>query len=234
MVIARTMAHNPLADQLATCLLSFLLLDRKGAFNKLKAMLSGKRDVIIFAASPLLEDVLRETKEEIRKSSSVKIAADKAASTLRLYGLIPDVITTDLDGNLVDILTMDRKGAVIVVHAHGDNIDKVLRYARMIRHVVGSTQVIPLPKVRNFGGYTDGDRGVFLARSLGAGRIFLVGFEPESTKNVKKKFFIGLRLIEWLCEGERDIYVVSPRGHLRSAKGIRVTEFKELLASHQG
>jgi Uncharacterized Rossmann fold enzyme len=65
--------------------------------------------------------------------------------------------------------------------------------------LIGSTQVEPRPHVYNFGGFTDGDRGVFLSRSLGILRITLAGFdlngEPYScpgklvpfNKRIKKK-----------------------------------------------
>jgi len=48
--------------------------------------------------------------------------------------------------------------------------------------VVGTTQARPLQHVHNFGGFTDGDRAVFAAQSLGAASITLLGFDLDDTR----------------------------------------------------
>ena len=42
---------------------------------------------------------------------------------------------------------------------------------------VGTVQVKPFGSVRNFGGFTDGDRCVFLAEHFKASKILLFGFD---------------------------------------------------------
>ncbi len=60
-----------------------------------------------------------------------------------------------------------RMGAVMVVNGHGDIIPIINSIVPTLFNVVGSTQAVPLANVHNFGGFTDGDRCVFLARERG-------------------------------------------------------------------
>jgi len=56
-----------------------------------------------------------------------------------------------------------------------------------------------LKNVYNFGGFTDGDRCVFLAKALGAAEIKLVGFDYDDesvTPRKRKKLAWAKRLIE--------------------------------------
>ncbi|MCZ7371501.1 MAG: hypothetical protein O8C66_13440, partial [Candidatus Methanoperedens sp.] len=51
------------------------------------------------------------------------------------------------------------------------------------------TQSKPLSNIYNFGGFSDGDRCVFLAHAFGARNITLIGFyfEDENVTEMKKK-----------------------------------------------
>ncbi len=79
----------------------------------------------------------------------------------------------------------------MVVHGHGDNRE-VIRdtVGKLEGMVIGSTQLDPedVPGAVNFGGFTDGDRSVHLADSLGANKIILIGFD---TVNVGSKLDDG-------------------------------------------
>ncbi|KAF5423700.1 MAG: hypothetical protein C5S45_00565, partial [Candidatus Methanocomedens sp.] len=83
-------------------------------------------------------------------------------------GIVPHIIVTDLDGDVKAEIKASQAGAVMVVHGHGDNIPIIMSIVPKLCNVVGSTQTVPLDNVHNFGGFTDGDRCVFLARELGA------------------------------------------------------------------
>ncbi|MBW6471049.1 MAG: DUF115 domain-containing protein [Methanosarcinaceae archaeon] len=104
-------------------------------------------------------------------------------------GVVSDVIVTDLDGDVKKEIVANKKGALAVVHAHGDNIDKIKKYVPRLRGVIGSTQANPLENVYNFGGFTDGDRCVYLAKEFGAVSITLVGFDFDdvNVSDMKKK-----------------------------------------------
>ena len=64
----------------------------------------------------------------------------------------------------------------MIVHAHGDNFDK-LEMVRGLSNVTGTTQTKKIGKLENFGGFTDGDRCVFLAEYFNAKKIVLIGMD---------------------------------------------------------
>ena len=163
------------------------------------ALIKGNR-VLICGNAPCLERDIREKAKEFDVSDTyVLIAADGATSVLLRNGIIPDIVCTDLDGIIADIITANRLGSIVVVHAHGDNI-KMLRKVMpaLNEHVLCTTQSKPLHNVYNFGGFTDGDRCVFLAKEFGAQSIELIGFEFEDeqvSERKRKKLKWAKRLI---------------------------------------
>lgn len=127
------------------------------------------------------------------------VAADSAATVLADAGFGPDIIVTDLDGRVEDQLECSRRGSFVFVHAHGDNMPALERYAgRFLGPVVGTCQCEPVPGVVNFGGFTDGDRAACICAQLGATKILLCGFDFEKpgTKSGKQSG-IKLRKLRW-------------------------------------
>ena len=105
------------------------------------------------------------------------VAADGATTALLEMGIVPDIIVTDLDGKVDDQISCSSEGTIIVVHAHGDNIPALEACVpRFSGPVCGTTQVRPFGAIRNFGGFTDGDRAVMIADELGASSVRLAGF----------------------------------------------------------
>jgi len=112
--------------------------------------------------------------------SSTCIAADGATSALIKKGIIPDIIVSDLDGYLPDLLSCNEKGSFLLIHAHGDNIPLLDQVVPMCTGpICGTMQSNPIryPFVSNLGGFTDGDRAVFLSDHFHAKQINLVGFD---------------------------------------------------------
>ena len=106
------------------------------------------------------------------------VCADGATSKVLSLGLLPDLIVTDLDGRPEDQVFASEEGAVTVVHAHGDNIPALRKFVpRLKGQVAGSAQSGDQGAVKCYGGFTDGDRAVILARHFGAKRIRLLGFD---------------------------------------------------------
>jgi uncharacterized Rossmann fold enzyme len=112
----------------------------------------------------------------------------------------------------------------MVVHAHGDNVKRLKKLVPRFRHIIGSTQVMPVENVYNFGGFTDGDRCVFLAEEFAAKEIVLIGMElgnqigaysKEVIKNIdlkKQKMKAAKRLLEMLAKQSRSqLFDVSKR-----------------------
>ena len=107
--------------------------------------------------------------------SGVLIAADGAVSACLKRHLIPDIVVTDLDGNLLDIMFANESGSKIVLHGHGDNLSKLFEFYTRIK-VISLTTTYPSDMSNCWGGFTDGDRALMMSLSQGASSVNLVGF----------------------------------------------------------
>ena len=106
------------------------------------------------------------------------ISAGSATKQLMDERLVPDIVVTDLDGDIGSQIEASRRGAVTFIHAHGDNADLIMDHAKEFTGpVVLTTQSRPDNVIRNYGGFTDGDRAVFIALALGAEEVELRGFD---------------------------------------------------------
>ncbi len=132
---------------------------------------------IVFGAGPSLKKHIKDLKDNYDLKNYVLVSADGATTALIEERISPDIVATDLDGNMDDILLANLRGANIVVHAHGDNLDSVVKFTSFFTNVLGTTQAQPVGNLYNFGGFTDGDRALFLAVALGAAEITLAGMD---------------------------------------------------------
>ena len=163
---------------------------KRAGVEKLKSMIQFKPVTICGAAM---------RKEDIARARGVVIAADEATSLLMVHGKIPDIIVTDLDGNMEDILEANKKKSIAVVHAHGDNIEALKKWLPKFEgYVAITTQTEPFDGVYNFGGFTDGDRAYCMARHFHACQIFLIGFDFENVVEKEgKDATIKARKLKW-------------------------------------
>jgi uncharacterized Rossmann fold enzyme len=119
-------------------------------------------------------------KDELGKINGVIFAADAASDVLDSHGVRPDAVFTDLDGASERLLELNKEGTIVVVHAHGDNIALLKHWVPLFKGpLVATTQGTPLAHVHNFGGFSDGDRAVFVADELGAEQITIIGFDLD-------------------------------------------------------
>ncbi len=162
-------------DERSASILSELLVGKNlCSTHELQKIIHGKDVCVIGGGKNLKTELSRNFFE------SLIIAADGTTSQLLKRNIIPDIIVTDLDGNVKDQLRANDSGAVIAVHAHGDNIEAVKKWVpRFQKKIMGTVQCRPFGNLHNFGGFTDGDRGVFLAHHFRAKNIRLIGFDFE-------------------------------------------------------
>ena len=71
-------------------------------------------------------------------------------------GRVPEVICTDPDGNSEadiekEILACSR-GSIVLIHAHGDNMDKLEKYVPRFRRFIATTQASLLIEYTTSGG----------------------------------------------------------------------------------
>ena len=147
------------------------------ALEDLKGFVDFSDKFIVFGAGPSLKEHVLFLKENYDLTDYVLVAADGATSALIEERIAPDIVATDLDGNLDDILLANFRGANVAIHAHGDNMDKIAKLTPFFTSVLGTTQAQPVGNLYNFGGFTDGDRAMFLAVALGAEEITLAGMD---------------------------------------------------------
>ncbi len=184
-------------DEEAAELLSKMLPPSSHILLKARSRISG-RNVVVCGNAPSLAGELEDLVKSDQRKCYAFIAADGATAVLLQKGIVPDIVVTDLDGPFQEILRAHDLGSIIVVHAHGDNLDALQMYVPRLRRVIGTTQSWPLDNVYNFGGFTDGDRCVFLAIEMDAEAIKLIGFDFEDervTPRKKKKLAWARRLI---------------------------------------
>jgi len=151
--------------------LSGILKDNFVSEEEISALVG--KEVYVVGFSPTLEKDV-----ELIPGNAKIIAADDAASVLYDIGIKPTIVMTDLDGDVGALLEI--KDAVFGIHAHGDNIS-LLDQVKLFPKKFGTTQIEPLWNVYNFGGFTDGDRGVFLAIHFGA-IVHLISFDFENPR----------------------------------------------------
>lgn len=162
-------------DEEATRLLASLIPGDD--LSLLEAAIRGK-PVTVCGNAPGLKD-------ELGKIEGTVLAADAAIEVLAARGIRADAVFTDLDGATDTLLAANQNGTIAVVHAHGDNMPLLRAWVpKLTGPLVATTQAAPLPHVHNFGGFTDGDRAVFAAVSLGAARITIIGFDLDD-RNVE-------------------------------------------------
>ena len=190
------------------------LLKKKASKKQLQKIIENKT-VFIIGAGPSLSKSLKFLK---RCRNVTKIVADGAVRGLLEENIRPDILVTDLDGDMKSIVKIGKTKIPVIVHAHGDNFDR-LDMVRKFSNVIGSTQTEPFGKLENFGGFTDGDRCVFVAEYFNAKKIILVGMDfgreigeysknkVVNTKIKLKKLKFGRKLVEWFgTKSSADLY----------------------------
>ena len=178
---------------------------KKSNINEKIISLVKDKTVFVIGSGPSLSTAIPILKNF---KKTIKIAADSSVKLLVDNGIIPDIVITDLDGD-ESILKKIGKKSIFIVHAHGDNVEK-LEFAKKFTKCIGTTQSNPFEKIQNFGGFTDGDRGVFLANHFDAKKIILFGMDfgekigrHSNTKKSERKIKLmklhrGELLLEWL------------------------------------
>lgn len=177
--VIQSMGYDRDRDEVVAHQLSNMLEGREDQLvplDRLVSLIEGKH-VFCFGDGPTLEDDIKGF--DFR---STKVAADGATTRLMDAGIMPDIIVTDLDGKVEDQLEANRAGAIVIIHAHGDNQDLIKRWVPLFEGpILGSTQSTPIDRVHDFGGFTDGDRCAFLCDHFDAESIILVAFNFDDT-----------------------------------------------------
>jgi uncharacterized Rossmann fold enzyme len=180
------------------------LLDGDPVYDPEALELAGET-VAIAGAGPSLE-----AEADRAAAADAVLAASTATDRLREAGVTVEAMVTDLDKNPETGRELTESGTPVFAHAHGDNVPAVELVVPTYdsAFVVPTTQAAPRGVVRNFGGFTDGDRAAFTADHLGAAELVFVGWDfddPEVAPEKREKLRWAERLLYWLehRRGER-------------------------------
>jgi uncharacterized Rossmann fold enzyme len=217
-----------------------------------KRCLYKKTNILIYGCGPSLEPTVEALLSYEGKNifkNSINLAADGASVLLKEKSIHINTIFTDLDGISIEEFNYPE---FIIVHAHGDNIDKIRYFKESIMQfseVIGTTQVEPIENVLNPGGFTDGDRILFFLRALLAPfhKLFLIGMDfkdiigkysklhmksdQEGNTIKQKKLRYAAKLIYWIkSKIPNEIYFINSTFKLKNFRNLSVNEFvKKLL-----
>lgn len=205
----------------------------KFQLNRIKQIIHNKVVFVIGAGPSLVSSI-----PILKKFNVTKIVADGATKPLLENNIMPDIIVTDLDGIYEYTERISNNDTIIVVHAHGDNINK-LKISTVFKNCIGTTETKELTNVYNFGGFTDGDRCVFLANHFHAKKIILFGMDFGNiigkysknkiiNKSLKiKKLKKAKELLEWLAsKGKNEWYTTS--NNIKGFKKINYHDIKKI------
>lgn len=227
--ILKEFKYDEKKDKESAILLDTILKKSK-TIKKIQDLIQGNT-VLVIGSGPSLSHAIPKLKKLKRV---IIIAADSSLKPLLENGIVPDIVVTDLDGDEKSFKKIAKR-SIFVVHAHGDNIEK-LEFVKKFKNCVGTTQTKPFNKIENFGGFTDGDRGVFLASYFEAKKIILFGMDFgdrigkfSNTKKSERKIKLmklkkGKLLLEWLStKTKSELFTTST-----SIKGFEKIPYKSL------
>ncbi len=121
-----------------------------------------------------------------------------AGKTVLNYDGRIDVHVTDLDEGFNALCDAADKAKVVVVHAHGDNLELIKEYVPSLGKVVGTTQYLPFDRIYNFGGFTDGDRAAIIAKAFFEDvRLVNFRFDVAESELKLKKLKWARRILEF-------------------------------------
>ena len=212
------------------------ILKKKFPVKKLERKIRNQTVFVIGAGSSLLSSI-----PILKKYKNItKIVADGTTRALIENKIMPDVVVTDLDGEPEFLKKASRDGAIMIVHAHGDNIGK-LKLASEFRSCVGTTEGKPFGNIHNFGGFTDGDRCVFLARYFMAKKIILLGMDfgarigryskikVHDRRTKLRKLRRGKKLLEWFASKDNSgLYTTKP---IKGFTRIRAANLEKIISN---
>ncbi len=206
------------------------ILDEKGCLTieEFSDEIMKKKDTskfIVVGAGPSIKKHIKYVKENYDLNDYILVSADGATTAMLEDDLVPDIVATDLDGKMEDLLAANSLGSYFVIHAHGDNEELIVKWTTSFDKILGTTQSKPVGHLYNFGGFTDGDRAMFFTLALGCEEMVLAGMDFGTTvtkysrPNIEgatgpadevktKKLIFAERLLAWIKENT-DVNVIN-------------------------
>jgi hypothetical protein len=155
----------------------------------MNSLIRGFRFIIL---GPCLLDgmELGEIRKRVKTGSHALATVGEGTGNALRAGLAPRLTFTDLDGSPQDDIDANSRGAVVVIHAHGDNVAALKEWLpKFPGPIIPTCQCKPFPGINNWGGFTDGDRAFCALRHFGAKNVEIVGFDFDKPCGSKRADF---------------------------------------------
>lgn len=180
-------------DENSVRMLKALTLNSNLIMDDVLANVIGNKVTVFGDADSLENDISNMVPE------GTLISAGSATERVMKAGIAPDIIVTDLDGNVNYQIEAGNSGAITIILAHGDNINNLAEYVKEFKGpLILTAQGRPSGTAVNYGGFTDGDRAVCTARHFGAKEILLEGFDFENPRLRENDVFErSLKKLKW-------------------------------------
>ena len=141
--ILRDFDYSRKKDNLSCKLLNSLLV-KKTRTSIIRDLIENK-PVFVIGAGPSLPTCISILKKH---EKITKIVADGATKAIIENGLKPDIVVTDLDGDITSLKKAGRTNTIMVVHAHGDNSENI-HFVKNFKNCIGTTQTKAVGKVKD-------------------------------------------------------------------------------------
>ncbi len=131
-------------------------------------------------------------------NEDILMIAGASVSRLKDKSIKNSFLVTDLDGDTALQVEKNIEGVTTLIHAHGDNIDLIKGWSMKFKgHVISTCQCRPPKDVYNFGGFTDGDRCVFIADHFNAKKVILNGWDFKKPALKERDGSIKKKKLQW-------------------------------------
>lgn len=244
--IAHSLHINESQDRISRDILSEMI-DRRDIESVLQNLHLNLKDRIafVFGAGPSLDLDIAGIRDFVIKRRPTILAADGAADALYAADIKPTVLVTDLDSCSMESLRSNSRDGNVFVHAHGDNIEIIRNIVpKLGSSIVGTTQVEPVHYVKNFGGFTDGDRACYVASYFSPSAIVIAGMdfgtrEGRHSKNLydvsinpnrEAKMDWGKRSLEFLVTRRPKIRFFNITKSATDVKGATTVSYQKLIS----
>ncbi len=162
------------------------ILDEKGCLTieQFFDEMMEKKDTskfIVVGAGPSIKKHIKYVKENYDLNDYLIVSADGATTAMLEEDLVPDIVATDLDGKMEDLLAANSLGSYFVIHAHGNNEELIDNWTTKFDKILGTTQSVPIGHLYNVGGFTTGGRAMFFTIALGCDEMVVAGRDFGTT-----------------------------------------------------
>ena len=220
------------SDDEASARLLDTMLKGRPVLGSLRKILVSK-DVFVVGAGPSLGTSIKIMRQFPK---IIRIVSDGAVLEMVRQKMRIDVIVSDLDGDESSLYKASRLGTIMIIHAHGDNVNQ-LKMVYNFKKIIGTTQSHPTGQIQNFGGFTDGDRCVFIAAAMHVKSITLLGMDfgskvgkysmtsAQQMALKRKKLRHAKALLEWIAPSiSKSLELYTTTRHISGFKFVTASD----------